>query len=91
MRHASPDDHEQLDGLLAALRATDSLTEKSPGAFYHRSKAFLHFHTDPSGLFADVRTDSSGSFERVRVTTKAEQRQLLSTVRTALKGSAKRS
>jgi hypothetical protein len=85
MRHATPEDLEQLDELVAALRATDALTEKSPGAFYRRSKAFVHFHSDPSGFYADLRTDPSASFERVRVTTKAEQRRLLSTVHKALK------
>jgi hypothetical protein len=85
MRHATPEDLEQLDELVAVLRATEVLTEKSPGAFYRGSKAFVHFHTDPSGLYADLRTDPSGSFERVRVTTKVEQQRLLSTVRGALK------
>jgi len=85
MRHASPEDLEQIADLVSALRATDALTEKSPGVFYRRSKAFLHFHADPQGTYADVRIEPDADFERVRVTTKAEQRSLLSTIRRALK------
>lgn len=85
MRHARPEDLERIADLVAALRVTEALTEKTPGAFYCHSKAFLHFHVDPTGLYADVRTDPAGPFERVRVTTKAEQRRLLSSVRSALK------
>ena len=33
----------------------DGLTERTPGTFYRRSRAFLHFHADPAGIFADVR------------------------------------
>lgn len=84
MRHARPEDLEQIDDLLSALRATDVLAEKSPGVFYRRSKAFLHFHADPHGLYADVRIDPDADFERVRVSTKAERRRLLSSVRRAL-------
>ncbi len=31
------------------------LKEKSRGVFYRKSKATLHFHEDPAGLFADMR------------------------------------
>jgi hypothetical protein len=75
VRHARPDDLGPLDDLLAQLRGLDGLVERSPGTFYRRSKAFLHFHVDPAGLFADLKV--GGQFERRRVTTKAEQRQLL--------------
>jgi hypothetical protein len=85
MRHASAEDLEPIDELVVALRETGALTEKGPGVFYRRSKAFLHFHVDPTGLYADVRTDPSADFERVRVTTKAEQRRLLTSVRRALR------
>ncbi len=81
MRHASPEDLEQIADLVSALRATDTLTERTPGVFYRRSKAFLHFHADPHGFYADVRIDHDAGFERVRVTTKAEQRRLLSSIR----------
>jgi hypothetical protein len=62
-----------------ALRAVDGLTEKKRGLFYRGSRAFLHFHEDPSGLFADVRLASE--FTRMRVTTQREQHDLLRAVK----------
>lgn len=81
MRHASAQDLEPLSPLLAQLRTFEGLTEKSPGTFYRRSKAFLHFHHDPAGLFADLRLDPEGDFVRMRVSTKAEQARFLAAVR----------
>ena len=70
---------DELESLLDELRAIDGLTEKKRGVFYRGSRAFLHFHEDPSGLYADVRVDVD--FERFRVTTKAERQRLVSLVR----------
>ena len=86
MRHANADDLEAIADLIASLRATE-LREKAPGVFYRRSKAFLHFHADPAGIFADVRTRPDAEFLRVRATTRAEQRRLLASVRRALAAS----
>lgn len=88
MRHARTEDLDHVAALVAALRATDALTEKSPGCFYRRSKAFLHFHADESGIYADVRADPAQDFARVRVTTTVEQQRLLRTVRAALRASS---
>jgi len=44
-----------LTSLLTRIRSIDGLVEKSPGVFYRKSKAFLHFHEDPEGPFVDVR------------------------------------
>lgn len=79
MKHASSAALDELDDLLHALRGIDGLTEKKRGVFYRRSRAFLHFHEDESGLYADVRVDAD--FDRVRVTTKAERKRLVSLVR----------
>ena len=89
MRHAQGEDLDALSDVLVALRATGRLTEKKPGIFYLRSKAFLHFHADTTGLYADVRTDPAGEFERVRVSTRREQAALLAAVRRALRASAR--
>ncbi len=70
--------------MLAALRRIPQLTEKKTGTFYRRSKAFVHFHDDPTGPYADVRTDVAGDFERVRVRTSAERRRFLARVRAAI-------
>ncbi len=69
--------------MLVQLRALPDLKEKSRGTFYRKSQAFLHFHEDPAGLFADVRLDG-GDFTRMRVSTKAEQRALMMAVKAAL-------
>jgi hypothetical protein len=72
---------DQLEALLIELREVPGLREKSRGTFYRGSRAFLHFHEDPSGLFADVRFD--GDFERASVTTPDQQRSLLRRIRDA--------
>jgi hypothetical protein len=84
MRHADPDSLTHLEPLLAELRALSPLKEKKPGTFYRGSRAFLHFHEDPTGLFADVRLGQE--WERARVTTQMEQKRLLRAVRASLAG-----
>jgi len=55
------------------------LIEMQRGVFYRRSRAFLHFHEDASGLHADVRL--ADDFERFRVQTEDERNRLLDMVR----------
>ncbi len=83
MKHASEAGLDELDDLLGELRHVDGLKEKSRGVFYRGSRAFLHFHEDPSGMYADVRFDVD--FERMRVTTKTERKRLLSRVRATVR------
>jgi hypothetical protein len=80
MRHATSEALDELEPLLAELRLVPGLVEKSRGVFYRNSRAFLHFHEDPSGLHADVRFDQE--FERLPVDSDAERKALLSRVRT---------
>lgn len=82
MRHARPDALDELEPMLVALRELPGLTEKSRGTFYRGSRAFLHFHEDPTGHHVDVRLATE--FERFRVQTKAEQRAVVAKVRKAL-------
>lgn len=82
MKHAGPNSLDRLDPLLARLRQLPGLREKGRGTFYRGSRAFIHFHEDPTGLFADVRFDRD--FERLRVTTVKEQDRLLQRVRSVL-------
>jgi hypothetical protein len=84
VRHARAEDLVVIEPVLAEIRRHPELTERSPGTFYKKSQAFLHFHEDPAGLFADVRLSPSGDFTRMRVSTKAEQRAFMSAVRKAL-------
>ena len=67
MKHAGAEALNQLEPLIGRVRALPGLKEKSRGVFYLKSRAFLHFHEDPKGLFADVRTADGKDFERFRV------------------------
>lgn len=82
MRHITPDELDRLEPLLVELRALEPLREKKRGVFYRKSRAFLHFHEDPAGLFADVRLGED--FDRFPVGTRAQQRALLQRIRAAL-------
>lgn len=79
MKHAGPQTLAALEPLLSEIRGQPGLVERTPGAFYRRSKAYLHFHEDVRGIFADIKLDGV-SFTRLRVTTADEQRQLLALV-----------
>ena len=79
MKHATAATLARIDGLLGQIRARTALKEKTPGVFYLRGKAFLHFHDDPGGIFADVRLDGT-DFTRFRAVSAAEQKALLSAV-----------
>ena len=75
MRHAGPGILERISPLLRELRARSALREMRPGVFYLNSRAFLHFHDDPGGVFADVRL--AEDFVRLPVTSRSEQSDLL--------------
>jgi hypothetical protein len=83
MKHATASSLDQLDPLLGQLRDIASLMEKQRGIFYVKSKAFLHFHEDAAGLFADLRVATD--WERYPVTTAGERKIVLETVRDALR------
>ncbi|CAN5630431.1 hypothetical protein BH10PSE5_BH10PSE5_25670 [soil metagenome] len=68
MKHAGEIALDQLEPLLARVRALPGLTEKKRGVFYRKSRAFLHFHADPKGLFGDVRAADDKDFDRFDVT-----------------------
>jgi hypothetical protein len=82
MRHARSEALDDLEPTLEALRSVPGLREKTRGIFYRGGIAFLHFHEDPTGLYADVRLNTD--FERLRVTTEREQDALVRRVRGAL-------
>lgn len=68
MKHAGATILDQLEPLLAQIRALPGLKEKSRGIFYRKSRAFLHFHEDPKGVFADLRDIDGVDFDRFDVT-----------------------
>jgi hypothetical protein len=76
MKHAGSATLYALEPLLTRLRAIPGLVERTPGSFYLKSRAYLHFHEDPTGTFADVKLDQV-SFERLPVTTRTQQLRLL--------------
>jgi hypothetical protein len=75
MKHAGPQALEALEPLLEKLRTIPGLVERKRGIFYRGATAFLHFHEDPAGMFADLR--SGEDFERYAVNTRAEIARLL--------------
>jgi len=79
LKHAGPSALDEIEPMLDALRALPVLKEKTRGTFYRGSKAFIHFHEDPAGVFADVRL--ADDFERFRVSTKREQQACLRRIR----------
>ena len=85
MKHADAATLQRLSPLLEQLRTLSrqpqgtALVERKTGVFYVKAKAFLHFHDDPAGQFADVRLIGT-EFERFPVSTAAQQRALVTKV-----------
>jgi len=77
VKHAGSETLDQLAELLAELRQIPALTGRKAGIFYRRSGAFLHFHEDPDGPYADVRLRDDEDFVRFRVKTMAEKKNLV--------------
>lgn len=82
MKHATSVALDALEPLLVELRKIDTLTEKKRGVFYRKSSAFLHFHEDPAGFFADLRVGPG--WVRLAATTAAERRALVREARAAV-------
>jgi len=79
MKHATPKTLDSIEPLLAGIRKFPALTERKRGIFYKKSIAYLHFHEDPAGLFADVKLN--GSWKRIDVSTGSAKRELLSALK----------
>jgi hypothetical protein len=82
MKHAGDDVFDQLADLLGEIRKQERLKEKKRGVFYLGSAAFLHFHHDPEGLFADLRVGSC--WERFPVTNKRQRKTFVSRLKAEL-------
>jgi hypothetical protein len=70
MKHAGEQAVNSIEHIIARIRELPGLTERKRGTFYRKSDAFLHFHEDPAGMFADLKCD--GDFVRYRVSTAKE-------------------
>jgi hypothetical protein len=82
MKHADDKTLDAIEPMLLDLRRLDGIREKKRGVFYRKSQAFLHFHDDPGGVFADVRGDTG--WLRYRVSTRAERQRFLQLMKTLL-------
>jgi len=67
VKHAGAAVLDQLEPLLDRIRARGVLREKSRGIFYLRSRAYLHFHEDPAGVFVDIRAADGKDFDRMKL------------------------
>jgi hypothetical protein len=74
VKHAGPDALDALADLIAAIRGR-GVKETRPGVFYRKGKAWLHFHEDRHGLFADIRISSE--WKRFRVSESTERAALI--------------
>ena len=79
MKHAGRETLAALEPMLRQLRKNSTLVERTPGSFYRKSKAYLHFHEDASGTYVDVKLNGE-DFTRMRVTTSQEQARFLSLI-----------
>jgi hypothetical protein len=68
--------------VLLELRQLEGIREKKPGLFYRKSSAFIHFHEDRAGIFADVSRDRE--WLRLPVNTASERRQFVGLVKEML-------
>jgi hypothetical protein len=75
LKHAGSETLDRLEHFLSKLRTLPGLVEKKRGTFYKKSSAFLHFHEDPAGIFADIKVD--GHFKRFSANTPEQQERLL--------------
>ncbi len=80
MKHAGAETLKALEVVLNQIRQIPGLIEKKPGVFYRKSGAYLHFHEDAAGIFADVKLDRATS-TRLAVNTSKQQAILLTAVR----------
>jgi len=82
MKHAGAGALDALCDLLESLRTRTPLVEKRPWIFYVKGKAFLHFHEDRAGLFADLR--DGDDWLRLPVNSPDERAKLLALVDTTI-------
>jgi hypothetical protein len=78
MKHATDSAFSKIELLLQNIRQFEGFKERTRGVFYFKGQAFLHFHEDPAGIFADLRVE--GEFERFPVNSAAEKKILLSKI-----------
>ncbi len=88
MKHAGDKALDTLEPVLGRLRRLSSIREKKRGTFYRGGSAFLHFHEDPAGFFADLKI--GGEFIRMPANNAAEIEKLIARAERELRGVATR-
>jgi hypothetical protein len=76
VKHAGDETLNSIEPLLKRIRENATLSERGRGKFYRKSSAFLHFHEDPAGVFADLKV--AGDWKRFPVNSSKEREKLLS-------------
>lgn len=84
MKHARSNALAALEPFLRRIRKHAALIERTPGSFYRKSTAYLHFHEDATGIYADVKLNLV-DFTRVRATTPQERAHVLALIAESLK------
>jgi hypothetical protein len=84
MARLRADDVDRLDALLTELRALDALSERSPATFARGRAPFLHFHSRPEGLVADLKVGNG--WRRYPAERAADRRIVLRDARRVLRG-----
>jgi hypothetical protein len=64
MKHAGDVALDAIEPLLREVRLLPGLIEKKRGIFYRKSQAFLHFHEDAAGIFADIKLAGDEDYTR---------------------------
>ena len=86
MKHITVEGLDGIEDLLTSIRKSirriepAGLKEKKRGVWYRKSNAFLHFHEDPAGIFADLKHED-GVFHRFAVNTAKERASFLAKLR----------
>jgi len=84
MGHTRPEMLSDIAHELDAIRALEGMKEKSPGVFYYKSVAFLHFHDKAGSRWADVKTPRGYQEIEIQFTPgAAARRRFLQAVRNA--------
>ena len=77
MPRADADALARIAPVLRQLRDIKGVREERPGIFYARREAFVHFHDDGGGLYADLKKSGGAGFDRYPLATPAQQRKLV--------------
>jgi hypothetical protein len=76
MEHAGPEALTEPEDVLKAILSRSRVKEHRPGYCYCKGKSLMHFHVDPSRVYADAKIGVE--WVRRRVTSQAEKTDFFS-------------